>query len=132
MVAGPHVKRGYVDHTLYSTTSMLRTMELILGLPPMSQFDAAARPMYNSFTSEADNAPFEKRAARVSLTEKNGPKAPLAKESAKLDFSHEDANPDVPFNEIIWKSVRGADSPMPPPVRAAYIRPIDKDDDDDD
>ena len=41
-VAGPFVKRGFVDHTMYSTSSMLRTMELILGLPPMSQYDAAA------------------------------------------------------------------------------------------
>jgi hypothetical protein len=55
----------------------------------------------------------------------------MVKESAKLDLTHEDANPDVAFNEIIWKSVKGADSAMPPPVRAAYIKPI-KDDDDDD
>lgn len=131
LVAGPHVKRGYVDHTLYSTTSMLRTMELILGLEPMSQFDAAARPMFNCFTATPDTAPYKKKPARVSLTEKNGDKAPMVKESAKLDLTHEDANPDVAFNEIIWKSVKGADSAMPPPVRAAYIKPI-KDDDDDD
>jgi hypothetical protein len=67
------------------------------------------------------------------LKEINGAHAPMVKESAKLDFTHEDANPDVLFNEIIWKSVHGADSAMPPPVRAAFIQPakIDKDDDDD-
>ncbi|HLL41774.1 MAG TPA: alkaline phosphatase family protein, partial [Segetibacter sp.] len=53
-LAGPFVKRKFVDHTMYSTSSMLRTMELILGLPPMSQYDAAATPMFKSFTSKPD------------------------------------------------------------------------------
>ena len=44
------VKRGYIDHTMYSTSSMLRTMELILGIPPMSQYDAAATPMWRCFS----------------------------------------------------------------------------------
>jgi hypothetical protein len=133
MVAGPFVKRGYVDHTLYSTTSMLRTMELILGLEPMSQFDAAARPMYNSFTSQPDFTPFEKRAPQVDLNALNKPNAPMRKVADRMNFEHEDSNPDVLFNEIIWKSVKGDDSVMPPPVRAAFVRPIpDNDHDDDD
>jgi hypothetical protein len=57
-VIGPHVRRGAVDSTLYSTCSMLRTMELILGLKPLTQFDAAARPMYASFQAEPDLRPF--------------------------------------------------------------------------
>jgi YVTN family beta-propeller protein len=123
-VASPYARRGHVDHTLYSTTSMLRTIELILGLQPMSQFDAAARPMYNSFTGTADLSGFDKRPAQVDLQERNGRNAPMARIAQKMNFSREDANPDVLFNEIIWKSVKGADSVMPAPIRAAFIRPL--------
>src|SRR6185437_7830122 len=65
MAISPYIKRHSVDSTLYSTSSMLRTMELILGLEPMSQFDASARPMYASFTDRLDNTPFTHRPARV-------------------------------------------------------------------
>jgi YVTN family beta-propeller protein len=130
-VVSPYAKRRYVDSSMYTTSSMLRTMELILGLPPMSQYDAAARPMFNSFTNRADLTPFKMRAARVDLNEKNPPNAPAAVRSAQLDFSQEDAAPDIEFNEIIWKSVRGADSVMPAPVRSAFVRVIDDDDDND-
>ncbi len=58
LVFSPYVKRGIVDSTLYSTSSMVRSMELLLGLPPMSQYDAAAMPMYASFGTEADATPF--------------------------------------------------------------------------
>ena len=58
LVISPYTKRGAVDSTLYSTTSMLRTMELILGMQPMTQFDAAASPMYNSFQAQPDATPF--------------------------------------------------------------------------
>ena len=65
LAISPYIKRHSVDSTLYSTSSMLRTMELILGLEPMSQFDAAARPMYNSFAPTADFTPYVHRPARV-------------------------------------------------------------------
>src|SRR5215470_12278706 len=90
-------------------------------------------PMYNSFvgvTKGADLAPFNHLEARVDLAEKNPENAPGSQRSAQLDFSKEDAAPDIEFNEIIWKSVRGADSRMPAPVRSAFVRAI-KDDDDD-
>ena len=96
----------------------------------MSQYDAAATPMYNSFTNQAELAPFKHLEARVDLAEKNPENAPGSQRSAQLDFSKEDAAPDIEFNEIIWKSVRGADSRMPAPVRSAFVRAI-KDDDDD-
>jgi YVTN family beta-propeller protein len=129
-VVSPYTKRKFVDSTMYTTSGMLRTMELILGLPPMSQYDASAAPMYNSFTNKADLTPFKHRPARVDLAEKNPPTAPGAQRSAQLNFDKEDAAPDIEFNEIIWKSVRGADSPMPAPVRSAFVRVIDDDDDD--
>jgi YVTN family beta-propeller protein len=128
-VVSPYTKRKFVDSTMYTTSSMLRTMELILGLPPMSQYDAAATPMYNCFTDKADLTPFKHLAARVDLSEKNPPNAPGAERSMQMDFSKEDAAPDVEFNEIIWKAVRGADSQMPAPVRSAFVRVIEDDDD---
>ncbi len=129
-VASPYTKRKFVDSSMYTTSGMLRTMELILGLPPMSQYDAAAAPMYHSFTDKADLTPYKHRPARVDLNEKNPENAPGATRSLQMDFSKEDAAPDIEFNEIIWKSVKGADSQMPAPVRSAFVRVIDDDDDD--
>jgi hypothetical protein len=129
-VISPYTRRRYVDSTMYTTSGLLRTMELILGLPPMSQYDAAATPIYNSFTNQADLAPFKHIEARIDLAEKNPQNAPGSQRSAQFDFSKEDAAPDIELNEIIWKSVRGADSPMPAPVRSAFVRAIDGDDDD--
>lgn len=118
---GPHVKRGYVDSHMYSTSSMLRTMELILGLQPMTQFDAAALPMYDSFTATADARPYAVVPAGVDLNEVNRPDAYGAKLSATFDFSKEDAADDLLLNDVIWRSVRGANSPMPAPVRAGFV-----------
>jgi YVTN family beta-propeller protein len=134
LVISPYTKRKFVDSTLYSTTSMLRTMELVLGLKPMSQFDAAARPMYNSFTTKPDVMPYRHEVPKWDRNELNKPGAFGADVSQKLNLDKEDQADDLIFNEIIWKSVKGADSRMPPPVRAAFFVPIKakKDDDDDD
>jgi DNA-binding beta-propeller fold protein YncE len=135
LVVSPYTKRQHVDSTLYSTTSMLRTMELILGLKPMSQFDAAARPMFNSFTAKPDVTPYTQVVPQADRNELNQPDAFGAAISAKLDLEKEDQADDLIFNEIIWKAVKGAHSPCPPPVRAAFflpIKPRDDDDDDDD
>ncbi|MFH0793467.1 MAG: beta-propeller fold lactonase family protein [bacterium] len=129
LVAGPYVKRNAAVHQLYSTASMLRTMELILGLKPMSQYDAAAAPMYDCFQNEPDVRPYVCKAPQVQLYEMNKEGAYGAERSAEMNLAVEDAIPDVEFNEIIWKSIKGADSPMPPPVRAGFIRPRAGDDD---
>jgi YVTN family beta-propeller protein len=128
----PFVKRNTVDSTLYTTSSMLRTMELILGLPPMSQYDAAAAPMYGAFTPTPTATPYTHLDARVSLTERNEPNAPGSQASLRMDMHEADLAPDLELNEIIWKSIRGANAQMPPPVRAAFIRPRTEADDDDD
>ena len=130
-VISPWTKRRFVDSTMYSTSSMLRTMELILGLKPMSQFDAAATPMFHSFNTESDLRPFAALPANVSLTEKNLATAWGAEKSRKMDFTKEDAADDLALNEVIWRSVRGADSKMPAPIRAAFVFAHPKDDDDD-
>ncbi len=123
LAISPYIKKHSVDSTLYSTSSMLRTMELILGLPPMSQFDASARPMYASFATQPDFAPYIHRPAGVDINERNRRDAPLAEVSKKLDLEIEDRNDDLLFNEIIWKAVKGKDSVMPPPVRSAFVMP---------
>ncbi|WP_414661134.1 bifunctional YncE family protein/alkaline phosphatase family protein [Horticoccus sp. 23ND18S-11] len=123
-------KRRSVDSTLYSTTSMLRTMELILGLQPMSQFDAAAMPLWASFTDRQDLTPFTARPAQVDTDERNQKLAWGGRESEKMDFSAPDRADDIKLNEIVWRSVRGVNSPMPAPVRAAFYKSHQKDDDD--
>jgi len=126
----PFIKHGTVDSTMYSTSGMLRTMELILGLKPMSQFDAAATPMFNSFQATADLRPYHTLPARVNLEERNLKKSWGEAASRKMDFSKEDAADDLVLNEIIWRSVRGANSPMPPPTRAGFVFVHAKKDDD--
>ena len=126
-VAGPYVKRGFVDHTMYSTSSMLRTMELILGLPPMSQYDAAAEPMWRSFTGNANLKSFKSVPANINLDERNTATTASAKLSETFDFSKEDRIPDLIFSEVIWKAVKGEHSVMPAPRRSAFVRIVDKD-----
>jgi YVTN family beta-propeller protein len=134
LVISPYTRRHAVDSTLYTTAGVLRTMELILGLPPMSQYDASAAPLVRAFQSTPDLAPYLHREARVSTDEKNGTMAWGAAASQAMNLDEADLAPELELNEILWKSVRGAASPMPPPVHAAFVRPVaaagDADDDD--
>ncbi len=116
----PYVRRGAVDSTMYNTTSMLRTMELILGLGPMTHFDAAARPMSAAFTSTPDLRPFAAEAPRVPLTERNPQRSATAARSLKMDFSEADLIDDDELNDILWKAIRG--TPPPAPVRSYFGR----------
>jgi YVTN family beta-propeller protein len=121
LVISPFSRRRAVDSTLYTTSAMLRTMELILGLPPMSQYDAAATPMYNAFQPTPALAPFTHLAARVPLDEKNDQHAWGAEASKRMNLSEADRAPEQELNEILWRSVKGSHSPMPPIVRSAWI-----------
>lgn len=120
-VAGGFVKQGYVDHTLYSTSSMLRTIELVLGLPPMSQYDASATPMWRCFAKTAGHAPFSVRPCQVDLNERNTATSKWSNLSETFNFAQEDRCPDALFNEVIWKAVKGLGSPCPAPVHAAFF-----------
>ena len=131
-VISPWARRRAVDSTMYSTSSMLRTMELILGLRPMSQFDAAAMPMFASFGAQPDPRPYHALPARVDLQERNLQTAWGSDLSRTMDFTKEDAADDLLLNEVVWRSVRGADHPMPAPKRAAFVRNTRKGDRDDD
>jgi YVTN family beta-propeller protein len=128
-IVGPYVKRNFVDHTAYTTSGVLRTMELILGLPPMSQYDAAAMPLYRCFTAVPNFTGYEALPAMIDITQKNLAWNELAKRSAQFDFTKEDKVPDQEFNDVLWKGIKGMNTVTPAPKRAAFIKITDKDDD---
>jgi len=132
LVASPFAKRGFVDHTMYTTSGVLRTIELILGIAPMSQYDAAAAPMYNAFVGTPTLTAFTHAVPSVALDEKNTATSFGSELSAKMDFSGEDRAPEQLLNEIIWRSIRGARAAMPPPRRSVLVRPTSTSADGDD
>ncbi len=105
---------------MYNTVSMLRTMEHILGLRPMTIHDATARPMWAAFHAKPDARPYAAEKPRVPLDERNPASSPLAARSAKLDLSEADRIDDEEMNEILWRALRGTDPP--PPVRSYWGR----------
>ncbi len=120
LLIGPYVKRKAVDSTHYSTVSMLRTIELLLGFKPMSLFDASAIAMSNSFTTTADLTPYQHVVPKQDLYEMNpalaalkGERRMLAQRSMQLDFSEADVADMTVYNEILWKSIKGPDRPLP-------------------
>jgi YVTN family beta-propeller protein len=125
LVISPYTKRGHLDSTQYSTVSMIRTMELLLGLAPLSQFDAAATPMFNSFTDKADLTTYTHLPARIDLNSTNTALAYGAQRSSKMDFSEYDKINDFELNEILWRAIKGENAPLPPAVRRAIAyRPL--------
>lgn len=127
-LAGGFVKRGFVDHTLYTTTSMLRTMELILGMGPMTQYDAAATPMWRCFDSVARPFPFKAIIPDYDIRSKNTARNEWQRRSEKFDFVKEDTNNDVEFNRVLWHGLKG-DKPFPGPRRVAFLQVSEEDDD---
>ena len=120
-IAGGFVKQGFVDHTMYSTSSMLRTMELILGLPPMSQYDASAEPLWRCFDKSAIHPPFRSLPSLIDLNLKNIAVNKLSNLSSNFDFDKEDRIPDDQFNVVLWGAVHGVNSTCPAPVHAAFF-----------
>jgi YVTN family beta-propeller protein len=119
LVISPYTRRKFVDSTQYQTVSMIRTMELFLGLPPLSQYDAAARPMFNSFTDKADATAYQHEPAQIDLDAKNDKAAFGFELSNKMDFSDYDRVNDFEMNYVLWHAVMGKDAPQPPAVRRA-------------
>jgi YVTN family beta-propeller protein len=111
---GPYVKRKQTISRRYNTSSLLRTMEQILGLPPMNQFDASASPMFECFTDTPNHEPFESVATNVQLDQLNPPKQALldpakralADASEAMDFSQVDKAPEDLLNRVIWAAMR--------------------------
>ena len=120
-VASAYTRRGMVVNTQYNQTSLLRTMELMLGLPPMNQMDATATPMFDCFTNTPDYAPFTAVTNQVPLDQMN----PEPKEisdprlrkdayvSSRLPLKQEDQCPEDVFNRILWDATKGPQTPYP-------------------
>jgi len=119
-VISPYTHTGATDSTMYNTTSMLRTMELILHLRPMTHFDAGARPMLNCFSKQPAASAYQAEKPRIPLEERNPSNSPTAARSARLNFSEADLNDDDELNDILWRAIRGTDPP--PPVRSLFGR----------
>ncbi len=132
LVAGPYVKHNAAIHHMYSTSGVLRTIELILGLPPMSQYDAAALPLYDCFTATPDMATYNVKPAQVDLEQRNVAVNESSKRSQSFNLAKEDKVPDLELNDVIWKFVKGENAVMPAPKRSAFVILQPKKDDDDD
>ncbi len=120
LVISPWMKHGMVDSTMYTTSSLVRTMELILGLPPMTQFDDAATPMYAAFSTTPSLDAIDNLPPQTNLTERNPAGTDLARASMKLDFTDYDrADPDE-LNRILWAALKPGEK-MPAPIRSARL-----------
>jgi YVTN family beta-propeller protein len=117
-VISPYSQIGTVDSHLYSTVSMLRTIELIVGVPPLTQFDAAATPMTTVFSPTPNMRPYNTLVPGASLTATNSPSAPMAAVAASWDYSAPDRVPERLANIALWRSTMG-DRPLPPSLRRA-------------
>ena len=98
----------------------------------MSQYDAGALPLFDCFTSHADLKPYLAKPAEIDLQQRNTAQNKSAERSEKWNFAKEDAAPDLDLNEVVWKSVKGEHSIMPPPRRSAFVKLEQKKKDDDD
>jgi hypothetical protein len=115
------VKRGAVVSTQYNTTSILRTIEQILGLPPMNQFDASATPMFDCFTEEPDFTPYEALPSNIALDDMNPDPEAIDDDilradaivSSNINFRQLDRAPEGVLNRILWRSARGSQIPYP-------------------
>jgi len=120
-VASAYTRRGAVVNTQYNQTSLLRTMELILGLPPMNQMDATATPMFDCFTSTPDFASFAAVTNQVPLDQMNPEPGKISNSqlrkdayiSARLPLKQEDECPEDVFNRILWDATKGPQTPYP-------------------
>jgi len=130
-LAGPYVKRNAVIHNMYTTSGALRTIELILNLPPMSQYDAAAIPLFECFNDRPDLSPYKAIPAQVNLEQRNVADNQSSKRSQNFNLAKEDAVPDLDLNEVIWKYVKGENAVLPAPKRSAFVILENKKKDDD-
>jgi DNA-binding beta-propeller fold protein YncE len=111
-VISPYTHRGSVDSNMYNTTSMLRTIELIIGLRPLTHFDAGARPMSAAFATTADLKPYAAEKPRIPLDQQNAQGA-LAARTEKMDFRDADEADDDELNDVLWRAIRKTEPPAP-------------------
>jgi hypothetical protein len=130
----PYTKRACVDSTFYNQTGMLRTIELILGIPPLNQIDMASTPMLNAFMDKPDLTPYTVRPNQVPLDEMNpnltalrGKQRYWAQQSMRLPLDEPDEADEDTLNRILWHSVKGYNTPYPKVARAKYDSDADRD-----
>ncbi len=138
LAVSPYTRRGHVDSTFYSHQSILKTMELMLGLPTLSLFDLIANDMRASFSATADLAAYDHVVPKQDIMELNpqaaalkGPARRAALASAKMRWDVPDAVPSDRLNRILWHSIRGWNTPYPG-IRNSLFAPLSLDIDDDD
>ena len=119
-IISPFTQRGTIDSSMYNQASILRTMELITGLRPMTQFDAAAPPMFRSFSRTPNLQPYTVIEPKVSLTDRNPANGPGEAASSRMDFSDADRADDDDLNDVLWRAIRHSDPP--PPTRSGFAR----------
>jgi len=127
LAISPYIRRGAVDSTFYSQVSMLKTMELMLGLQPLSIFDMIASDMRDSFTTSANLTPYSVEEPKVSLLDLNPPAAALngparaaALASARMNFILPDQAPTSTLNSILWHDAKGWDVAYPALRRGTF------------
>jgi hypothetical protein len=125
-VISPWCKRGVVDSTLYTQASMIRTIELILGLPPLTQYDAGATPMFSLFSKEAVLTPYSPLMPQVDLQAKNTKKSAFWERSEKMNFTEYDRAPEDELNRILWAAARPGEAYPTPIHRAIFTQPLEK------
>ena len=113
LLAGAYVRRHAVDHAFYSTASLLRTIDLILGIPSTTQYEVAAAPLLGAMTDTPVPYEYVADRPRQSLAAMNPPDAPGAAESSRLDLRRADSSPPGVLDRILWRAVKGA-APLPP------------------
>jgi YVTN family beta-propeller protein len=121
-VISPWVKRGTVNSTMFTQASVLRTMELILGMRPMTTYDAGARPMFSVFGDAVSAGTYTLEKAQTPLDQKNPANSPTAARSLKMNFKDADDVDEDELNRILWAAIKGPDVPMPVPVRSRFGR----------
>jgi hypothetical protein len=136
-VISPWISQSSIDHQFHNTTGMLKTMEMLLGLKPLTSYDSTANPIMDWNSQAANNAPYSailpassiicSQTPAVESLASSDPMRRVIQEAGKLDVEHPDSAPEGKFNELIWKSVKGANS-EPPASRFTMSTP-DRDDD---
>jgi DNA-binding beta-propeller fold protein YncE/phospholipase C len=119
-VVSPWVKKGTVNSTMYTQASVLRTMELILGMRPMTTYDAGARPMFSVFNNAVTQGAYTLAVAQTPLDQKNPATSPTAARSLRMNFKDADDVDEDELNRILWAAIKGPDAPMPVPVRSRF------------
>jgi YVTN family beta-propeller protein len=121
LVISPWARRGAIASTPYTQAGMIRTMELILGLPPLTQYDAAATPMFACFQQRPQVVAYQPQTPKVDLKAVNAWDAFGWEASSKMDFDDYDRVDEDQLNRILWRVAKGPEKPYPPIVRRAMV-----------